>query len=64
MRLPIHLVFHVSLLKKYKVDREDPKRIKFTDGGGHHNMHKHTNFLIRWEGDPQEVATWHHEKDL
>lgn len=86
-RLPIHLVFHIPMLKKYKADLEDPLRntitrqppsvnITFTrdiskilahkviDRGGHHNMHKHIDFLIRWGGNPLEVATWHPERDL
>ncbi|CAA6667620.1 unnamed protein product [Spirodela intermedia] len=37
---------------------------KFTNRGGHHSVHKHTDFLIRWEGDSHEATMWHHKKDL
>lgn len=75
------------MLKRYKADREDPKRNKvtsqpfsanttfrrdignilshkFIDRGGYHNVYKHINFLIRWEGDSPEAITWHPEKDM
>ncbi|CAA6655928.1 unnamed protein product [Spirodela intermedia] len=53
-----------SVITTFSREIDNILTYKFTDGGGHHNVHKHTDFLIRWEGDPREAATWHHEKDL